>query len=87
MVSLAAGGKRPALTGLQLFVFTLGESLRRLGFSELPVSIEHEARAGLLVGGHTDPFDRLLIAQSLAEGLPLVSNQRLFDRFHVHRIW
>jgi PIN domain nuclease of toxin-antitoxin system len=36
---------------------------------------------------HKDPFDRMLIAQSQAEGLVLVSNEELFDTFNVHRLW
>jgi PIN domain nuclease of toxin-antitoxin system len=69
------------------FAFSLRDSVRRLGFSELSVTVDHAARAGLLDGDHKDPFDRLLIAQSLAEGLPLVSNEEIFDKFHIHRIW
>jgi len=34
-----------------------------------------------------DPFDRMLIAQSLNEELTLVSNERLFDSFGVSRLW
>ena len=36
---------------------------------------------------HRDPFDRLLISQSLAEGTPLVSRDRAFDAYGVRRIW
>ena len=36
---------------------------------------------------HRDPFDRLLIAQSQAEDMALVSNESLFDGFAVKRIW
>ena len=57
------------------------------GFVELPVTIAHAARAGNLTIAHKDPFDRLLIAQSLIEGAPLVSNETLFDGFGVQRVW
>jgi PIN domain nuclease of toxin-antitoxin system len=40
-----------------------------------------------LPGDHRDPFDRMLIAQSQAENLPLVSNERLFDAYGIRRIW
>ncbi len=69
------------------FVHDLAGTLKRMSFQELPVSMDHATRAGLLIGGHKDPFDRMLIAQSLAENLPLVSNEDLFDRFQVQRIW
>ena len=36
---------------------------------------------------HKDPFDRLLIAQSQADGMVLVSNEALFDSFAVKRLW
>lgn len=57
------------------------------GFTELPISIRHGRIAGTLQVAHKDPFDRLLIAQSLAEDLPLVSNEALFDDFGVTRVW
>ena len=36
---------------------------------------------------HKDPFDRLLIAQSLVEGLPVISNDKAFDAYGVERVW
>ncbi len=59
----------------------------QLGFSELPISIEHAQRAGLLPGQHKDPFDRMLIAQAQTEGLLLITNEELFDAYHIHRLW
>jgi PIN domain nuclease of toxin-antitoxin system len=57
------------------------------GFRELPVTSTHALRAGALPIDHRDPFDRMLIAQAQLEGLSLVSNERIFDRFGVIRIW
>jgi PIN domain nuclease of toxin-antitoxin system len=56
-------------------------------FQSLPISTDHAIRAGLLPGSHRDPFDRMLIAQSQAENMPIVSNEKLFDSFGVRRIW
>ena len=56
-------------------------------FVELPLTARHAQRAGSLLIAHKDPFDRMLIAQSLIEGLPLVSNEAVFDGFGVVRIW
>ncbi len=53
----------------------------------LPVSMAHAALAGALPFAHGDPFDRLLIAQARIEGVPLVSNEKLFDGFGVERLW
>jgi len=36
---------------------------------------------------HRDPFDRLIIAQSLIEDLPIVSIDTQFDEYGVKRIW
>jgi PIN domain nuclease of toxin-antitoxin system len=61
--------------------------LKQLGVEALPISMEHALRAGRLPGEHRDPFDRMLIAQSQAEDIPILSNDRIFDEYHVQRIW
>jgi PIN domain nuclease of toxin-antitoxin system len=53
----------------------------------LDVSAEHGIRAGLLPGPNKDPFDRMLIAQALAENVPIVSNDRAFDGYGASRLW
>lgn len=69
------------------FIHSFSDTLQRLGFLELPISVEHAERAGLLRIDHKDPFDRMLITQAQAEGLVLVSNEDLFDSYHVQRLW
>src|SRR5580700_2259299 len=61
--------------------------LEQLGCATLPISLEHALRAGTLPGEHRDPFDRMLIAQAQTENLKLISNDRIFDAYHVERIW
>lgn len=53
------------------------------GFEELTVEIAHTGRAALLPALHGDPFDRLLIAQTLVEGLVLVTADREIMRYDV----
>lgn len=77
-------GKLPDSESL---VGSISKIVEQLGFIELGVSIDHAERAGSLRGEHRDPFDRMLIAQSQAENLPLVSNERLFDAYGITRIW
>jgi len=36
---------------------------------------------------HRDPFDRMLAAQAVIEGVPIVSNDEAFDLFGVMRLW
>jgi PIN domain nuclease of toxin-antitoxin system len=59
----------------------------REGFQLLPISAEHGIRAGLLLGPHKDPFDRMLIAQSQAENTPIISNEAIFESYGVRRLW
>jgi PIN domain nuclease of toxin-antitoxin system len=61
--------------------------VEREGFQLLPISAEHGIRAGLLPGPHKDPFDRMLIAQSQAENIPIISNEGAFEAYGVRRLW
>jgi len=51
----------------------LAERVRDMGFQELPVSHTHAIVAGRLPPYHRDPFDRMLVAQAVTEGVTLVS--------------
>jgi PIN domain nuclease of toxin-antitoxin system len=57
------------------------------GFVPLPISVNHAQRAGALAGPHRDPFDRMLIVQAQAEGVPIASNETLFDDYGIARMW
>jgi PIN domain nuclease of toxin-antitoxin system len=57
------------------------------GFDMLPITASHAVAAGTLEIAHKDPFDRMLIAQALAEGLTLVSNEKPFDAAGISRLW
>jgi len=61
--------------------------LEQEGWNELPVSLEHAVRAGLLPLHHRDPFDRLLVAQAQALNLPILSADRGLDEYDVRRMW
>ncbi|GAB3809690.1 type II toxin-antitoxin system VapC family toxin [Micromonospora zhanjiangensis] len=51
----------------------LAERVRDMGFRELPVTHAHSIVAGRLPPHHRDPFDRMLVAQAVVEGLTLAS--------------
>jgi PIN domain nuclease of toxin-antitoxin system len=53
------------------------------GFTPLPISIAHGIAAGQLPRHHDDPFDRMLIAQALAENLTVVTHDRRFADYEV----
>ena len=56
-------------------------------FTFLPISVAQTARIVDLPFHHRDPFDRLIIAQALVEGIPVVSIDSIFDHYGVERIW
>lgn len=53
----------------------------------LPVRVNHVDRLDALAEWHRDPFDRMLIAQALAEGYSLVSRDRAFAQYGVEVVW
>jgi PIN domain nuclease of toxin-antitoxin system len=64
--------------------------LKRLRVQILPIKVAHSLYHSTLPfphSDHKDPFDRLLISQSLVEGLPLISIDEKFDAYGVQRIW
>jgi PIN domain nuclease of toxin-antitoxin system len=63
------------------------EESRAAGFLELPVRMTHAARLRDLRPVHSDPFDRLLIAQAITEGLTLVSRDRIVSGYGVATFW
>ena len=65
----------------------MSRALGDLGAAILPITVDH---ADVLVGlpqHHRDPFDRLIIAQSLVEGIAIVSADGQFDAYGVNRAW
>ena len=65
----------------------LSRMVEQAAFSELPISIEHAICAGSLALHHRDPFDRLLVAQALLLGIPVVSADTIIDKYGVERLW
>src|SRR5262245_38124027 len=52
----------------------VADYIRGQGFTPLAIQLEHAERAGSLPGVHRDPFDRMLIAQALAEAVPIATS-------------
>ena len=77
-------GKLPDAAALALDV---AGNVAGQGFEALAITVDDAERAGRLPGPHRDPFDRLLIAQSQARALGVVSNDRVFDGYGVNRLW
>ena len=68
-------------TDFRVDVPALLAALRRMDFVELPVTGAHAARVVQLANIHRDPFDRLLVAQSVVEPLTLLTNDKLLARY------
>jgi PIN domain nuclease of toxin-antitoxin system len=63
------------------------EQLRINGFQILTIEPEHLKRFIDLPFHHRDPFDRLLIAQAMAEEIAIVSVDGALDAYEVKRLW
>ncbi len=61
----------------------LMSALSEDGFSELAMTAQHAMAAGELPPHHQDPFDRMLIAQALAEGLTIITHDSRFEDYEV----
>ena len=79
--------RRGKLPEAELLALDFEAQVTANGFLGLAISLRHAVLAGRLDIDHKDPFDRLLIAQSLSEGIPLVFNEKLFDKTGLTRIW
>lgn len=56
-------------------------------FEKLPISFSHAEAAAALPPHHSDPFDRMLVAQARCEGLVLVTHDRHLQPYDVHILW
>jgi PIN domain nuclease of toxin-antitoxin system len=63
------------------------QSLAKNNFTRLAIEISHSDIVLHLPFHHRDPFDRMLIAQALAEQIPIISAEPLFDSYGVQRLW
>lgn len=61
--------------------------MKRNKFRSLDITIRHVTGVSTLPLHHRDPFDRLIISQSLVEGMPILGADRIFDAYGVERLW
>lgn len=57
------------------------------GVRIMPILLDHVLRLESMDLHHRDPFDRMLVAQSLEENIPLVSADPVFEKYSVRVIW
>ena len=65
----------------------LGEAIEEAGFRTLDVTIRHAAAIERVAVPHSDPFDRLLLAQARIEGLTLVTHGPLIRSYPGVAFW
>lgn len=57
------------------------------GIESLEVTLQHVLRCDSLPLLHRDPFDRLLIAQSLVEEIPILTADPQFPKYSIEVLW
>ena len=57
------------------------------GLLTLEIKSIHALQAAALPMHHRDPFDRMLIAQSQIEQLPILTTDSAFDKYNIKVIW
>lgn len=84
MATKARIGKLPRSLEINALLDTIYDEFN---YVEIVINARHAALAGRLDGAHRDPFDRLLAAQSLVEGIPLMTGDPVFKAFGVEVVW
>lgn len=72
---------------LQPFGQLIPQQLEENYIAVLPLDIGHLNKVIDLPFHHRDPFDRLIIAQAIAEGIPVVTSDAVFSQYGVMLIW
>ena len=75
-----------ALGRLQMDV-PFEEAVAASAFRPLRIEFAHAAAAGALPPHHSDPFDRMLVAQAQTEGFTVVTRDRQFQAYEVPIVW
>lgn len=65
----------------------LPKVILEFGLRTVSVTMDHARQAGSMPGAHKDPFDRMLAAQAIIEGMGLVTADRAFVDFGTRTIW
>jgi PIN domain nuclease of toxin-antitoxin system len=72
---------------MEPFDVLIPRQLHQNGFQLLAIALPHVTAVSTLPFHHRDPFDRLLVAQSLTEQIPLLSADSVFDAYSIQRLW
>jgi PIN domain nuclease of toxin-antitoxin system len=72
---------KTALGQIKADPFAIQEAIAPSGFLELPITGAHAAQVSRLPQHHRDPFDRMLVAQSLVEPMRLLTTDKLLAHY------
>jgi PIN domain nuclease of toxin-antitoxin system len=79
--------KTGKLNAIGSSVSYIRDEMKAYGLKLLPIEYGHILQLENLPRFHGDPFDRLLIAQALHEGLPILTDDTKFREYGVQVIW
>ena len=71
----------------RVLVESYSDHLATLQATELAITSRHSLVAGQFQQDHRDPFDRILAAQALLEGVPLITADPAFAQFPISLLW
>jgi len=71
----------------QPYLLWMSQALSDLGITVLPVTVEYADAQASLPKHHSDPFDRLIVAQAIIEKVSIVSADGSMDAYGIKRLW
>ena len=77
-------GRLEMAEGLEAF---MDRHIRENSFQPLPITLTHSAKVQSLSNHHRDPFDQMLVAQSMVEEMPVISVDRMIGTYDVKVVW
>lgn len=75
------------LNFVQPFMEFIKEQLLITNIGLLGIDFEHIEVITTLPLHHRDPFDRIIIAQAILEGIPVIGADVMFDAYGITRFW
>jgi PIN domain nuclease of toxin-antitoxin system len=79
--------KTGKLNALGSSVSYLRAEMENYSMQLLPIRYEHVLQLEALPIHHSDPFDRLLIAQAITESLPILTHDAIFKAYPIKVLW
>jgi PIN domain nuclease of toxin-antitoxin system len=72
---------------LNLSLAEMVSSQQANGIELLPITFPHILKVGELPSHHNDPFDRLLVAQAIAEDIVVITADKTFTNYPIKTVW